>query len=203
VNKLNSGFSRLRHHDLVRKTHGIISALTGNSHFPNPTPALTILRGSLSTFESALTLSKGNARDPEALAARSNLTRQLHRLARNLEMTDGVTDSMLATTGFNIRKRGARTDAPVGAPGNVRLRATGVMGKVQLLCAPVYRAKSYEVHYGKDPGKDRWANAGTFPSTRGITISGLTRGKDYWARIRAIGPKGPGPWSHLATIMAT
>jgi len=187
----------------VRKTHEIITALNENSQFPNPTPALTILRSSLSTFESVLIISKGNARDPAVFVARSILTRQLHQLARNLEMTEGVTDSMLATTGFDLRKRGARTDAPVAAPGNVRLRATGVMGKVQLLCGPVYRAKSYEVHYGKDPGKDRWANAGTFPSTRGITISGLTRGKDYWARVRAIGPKGPGPWSHLATIMAT
>ena len=118
-------------------------------------------------------------------------------------MTEGVTDQMLAMSGFDLRKRGARSDAPVDAPGSVRLRATGVMGKVRLLCAPVYRAKSYEVQYGRDPGKARWINAGTFPSTRGITISGLTRGKDYWARVRAIGPKGAGPWSHLATIMAT
>jgi hypothetical protein len=203
VNKLNSGFSRVGHQDLAGKTHDIIAALTGNTHFPTPAPPLPVLHTSLAAFESALALSKGNTRDPEVQAARAVLTRQLHQLARNLEMMEGVTDSMLATTGFNIRKRGARTDAPVDAPGNVRLRSTGVMGKVQLLCAPVYRAKSYEVHYGKDPGKDRWANAGTFPSTRGITISGLNRGKDYWARIRAIGPKGPGPWSHLATIMAT
>jgi hypothetical protein len=45
------------------------------------------------------------------------------------------------------------------------------------------------------------ADGGTFASTRGIGITGLTRGKDYWARIRAVGPNGPGAWSDPATIL--
>ena len=45
---------------------------------------------------------------------------------------------------------------------------------------------------------DGW---GTFASTRGIGMTGLTRGKDYWARIRAVGPNGAGAWSDPATIL--
>jgi hypothetical protein len=203
MNRLNSGFSRVRNFDLAKRTRAIVAALTGNVNFPTTTPTLTAVRSSLSALQSALTLPRDNARDTEVAAARSTLTLQLHQLARNLEMTLDVTDAMLATTGFEIRKRGTRSDAPVNAPGNVCLKATSVRGKVQLRCAPVYRAKSYEVQYARDPNTGRWTDAGTFGSTRRITISGLTRGKDYWARIRAIGPKGPGAWSHLATIMAT
>jgi hypothetical protein len=44
-------------------------------------------------------------------------------------------------------------------------------------------------------------NGGAFASTRGIGMTGLTRGKDYWARIRAIGTTGPGDWSDPATIL--
>jgi len=45
------------------------------------------------------------------------------------------------------------------------------------------------------------ADGGTFASTRGIGMTGLTRGKDYWARIRAVGPNGADAWSDPATIL--
>jgi len=203
MNKLNSGFSRIRDVHLVTKTQDIIEALRGNTNFPTTTPSLTILSSSLLALQSALTLPKGETGEQEVAAARSTLALQLHQLARNLEMIEGVTNDMLATTGFELRKRGSRSDAPVDAPRDLRFKTTGVMGRVQLLCAPVYRAKSYEVQYALNPNRGPWTNAGTFGSTRGIMISGLVRGKDYWIRIRAIGPKGPGAWSHPATIMAT
>ena len=45
------------------------------------------------------------------------------------------------------------------------------------------------------------ADGGTFASTRGIGMTRLTRGKDYWARIRAVGPNGAGAWSDPTTIL--
>ena len=116
-------------------------------------------------------------------------------------MIPGVTDSQLACTGFDIRKAPTRRDLPVDAPNNVRLKWTGTSGQVQLACKPVGRAKVYQAQYALDSNTDSWADGGIFPNTRCITISGLQRGKDYWARIRAIGPTGPGPWSEPATIM--
>jgi hypothetical protein len=40
-----------------------------------------------------------------------------------------------------------------------------------------------------------------FRRTRGIVISGLQRGKDYWVPIRAVGLNGPGAWSNPATLV--
>ena len=34
-------------------------------------------------------------------------------------------------------------------------------------------------------------------------VAGLSRGKDYSIRARAVGANGPGPWSDPATIMVT
>ena len=203
MNRLKSGFSRVRDDDLARQAKAIISALTGNENFPALPPTLAILSAILSAFEAALALPKGTARDAEVASSRSTLTTQLEQLARILELTPGVTDAMLATTGFEIRQQGIRTDAPVDAPRNVRLKATGAMGSIQLLCDAVRRAKSYEVQYTQDANAGPWIDAGTFGSTRRIILSGLTRGKDYWLRIRAIGPHGPGAWSDRATIMVT
>jgi hypothetical protein len=136
-------------------------------------------------------------------AARDDLAQTLETLGRNLEQTAGVTDADLATTGFDLRKTGSRSDQPVDAPGDVRLSGTGASGEMKLVCDPVDRAKSYEVQYSLDANAGPWTDAGTFPNTRGIVIKGLQRGKDYCARIRAVGPTGPGAWSDPATIMVT
>jgi hypothetical protein len=203
MNKLNSGFSRVRDEDLDNKAAAIIAALTGNTNFPTPVPTLATLSASLAAFQTALALTKGQARDAQVEQTRAILTTQLDQLARNLELTTGVTDAALATTGFDIRQAGARTGAPVDAPANLRAKATGTMGSVQLLCDPVNRGKSYEAQYALDANAGPWTDAGTFGSTRKIIISGLTRGKDYYFRVRAIGPDGAGGWSDTATIMVT
>jgi hypothetical protein len=203
MNKLNTGFSRVRDDDLDNKAQSIVTALTGNSNFPTTNPPLATVSSAITDFEAALAMPKGPARDAQVATTRAALTTLLEQLARNLELTPGVTDAMLATTGFDIRQTPARTGAPVDAPANVRLRSTGTVGEVQLLCDPVNRAKSYEVQFTQDPNAGSWTDAGTFGSTRGIILTGLTRGKDYWARIRAVGPDGPGAWSDPATIMVT
>jgi hypothetical protein len=74
---------------------------------------------------------------------------------------------------------------------------------VQVMCDPVARAKAYELQYTLDPNAGPWIDAGTFSSTRGLGLTGLTRGKDHWARVRGVGPSGVGAWSDPATIMVT
>ena len=54
---------------------------------------------------------------------------------------------------------------------------------------------------GVADGAEAVADGGTFASTRGIGMTRLTRGKDYWARIRAVGPNGAGAWSDPTTIL--
>lgn len=203
MNKLKTGFSRVRDRDLADRARTVIAALSDNSNFPATARALATLKSRLAPLESALALPKGTARDEQLASTRSPLATHLEQLARKLEMTPGVTDAALATTGFEIRIPPRRTDAPVDAPGNVRLKGTGRMGSVQLLCDAVKRARTYQVQYALDPNAGPWVDADIFGSTRGIVLSGLTRGRDYWFRIRAVGPRGPGAWSDRATIMVT
>ena len=69
------------------------------------------------------------------------------------------------------------------------------------MCDAVPRAQAYELQHTLDPNAGLWTDGGTFASTRGIGMTGLTRGKDYWARIRAVGPDGPGAWSDPVTTL--
>ena len=201
MNKLNAGFSKLSDNDFDNKAQAIVAALTGNANFPTTTPTLATITTSVTAYQAALALPAGQPRDAQVAATRATLSTQLEQLARGLELTPSVTDAMLATSGFDLRKDPVFSGEEVGAPGNVRLRHAGVTGVIQMLCDSVPRAKAYELQYTQDPNAGPWTDGGTFPNTRGLGVTGLTRGKDYWARIRAVGPKGPGAWSDPATIL--
>jgi hypothetical protein len=197
VNKLNSGFSRFPDDEFDNKAEAIILALTGNPNFANITPKLT----AITAYKSALAMPDGAPRDTQVAATRATLSALLEQLARNLELTPNVTDAMLATTGFNLRKAPTFSDEVLPAPGNVRLKNSGVSGVVQVLFEPPARAKAFEVGYTLDPNDGPWTDGGTCASSRGVGLTGLTRTKDYWVRVRAIGANGAGAWSDPATIL--
>jgi hypothetical protein len=201
MNKLNSGFAKLADEDFDNKAQSIVVALTGNANFPTTTPPLAQITTELTAYQAALAMPSGQPRDAQVAATRGQLADSLDKLARGLELVPNVTEAMLATSGFDLRKTPVFSGETVGAPGNVRLKQTGVSGVVQVLCDAVPRASAYELQYTQDPNNGPWSDGGTFASTRGIGITGLTRGKDYWARVRAIGTSGPGSWSDPATAL--
>ena len=192
-----TGFSKLSHNDFDNTAQAIVAALTGNANFPTPTPTLATVNGSILAYQAALAMPDGQPRDAQVAATLATLSKELEQLARNLELTPNVTDAMLATSGFEMRKTPTFTTEPVTAPGNMRLKQTGVSGVVQVMCDAVNRAQAYELQYTLDPNAGPWTDGGTFASTRGIGITGLTRGKDYWARIRAVGPNGAAAWKAI------
>jgi hypothetical protein len=57
MNKLNSGFTKIRDEDLDNKLQSIIAALTGHQNFPSPNPTLATVSPSLAAFQ-------GNVRPP-------------------------------------------------------------------------------------------------------------------------------------------
>lgn len=200
MNPLKSGFSQLKDEELDNKVESIIAALTGNENFPTPHPTLEIIGKSLTAFKEALAMPKGAPRDTQISATRATLTKQIEQLARNLELTPDVTEAKLATSGFDLRNPRTLTSVPISAPANVRAKATGIVGEVQVLCDGVNRAKAYQVQYCIDPNGD-WADGGIFGNARSMEVAGLQRGKDYRLRVRAVGSDGPGAWSAPTTIM--
>lgn len=72
-------------------------------------------------------------------------------------------------------------------------RANGVKG-----------AKSYEVSVceGDPATESNWRHQATSTRANRIVLTGLTAGKVYYFRIRAITSHGEGPWSNFVSIMA-
>ena len=123
-------------------------------------------------------------------------------LGNSLVIVPGVTDMDLAGSGFELRATTTHTRAPPDAPTNLRLRTTGQSGELQVLLDALDRAVMYEVGWTLDPVAGPWTDAGTYSSTRGIKLTGLTRGKDYFVHVRAIASgQNVGAWSDLASAM--
>jgi hypothetical protein len=63
-------------------------------------------------------------------------------------------------------------------------------------------AKWYQVWAcdGDPTAEENWRLVVSSSTCRGITIAGLDRTKTNCLRIRAMGSKEPGPWSHMITI---
>ena len=102
----------------------------------------------------------------------------------------------------NLRKTNAHTFAPPDAPQNVRVKSTEITGQLQILLGKVPRAVFYEVEWTFDPVNGPWTMVPAFNSTRGLTLDGLTRGKDYFIRVRAVTTGASrGPWSDIANAM--
>ncbi len=201
-NILNSGFSGLGLDAFIAKVMLILSQLTGNTNFPTTNPTVAAIKAALGAVTTAQTLPKGQARDTALEAARTNLEELLYDLANNLEQMPDVTEAMLATSGFDLRKASSRSTEPPAVPANLRLKTTGTTGEVQVLFEASDRAKSYEVQTAADPNSGTWSESHIFSSSRGVILRGLPRAKDIWVRVRAIGPSNlKSGWSDPATIL--
>jgi hypothetical protein len=203
MKKLRTGFSQLKEDELDNAAEKVHQTLTGNPNFPDTTPPLSQLASALSAYRAALAMPAGQTRTSTVAARRAALEGVLGTMASNLNLVPGVTEEKLATTGFEFRKESVRTGAEVDGPQDVRVKPSGVTGELEVRCKPVERARSYQVQYTTNAQSGPWADGRVYTSTRGIKISGLERGKDYWVRVRAIGANGEGPWSDPATAMVT
>lgn len=113
------------------------------------------------------------------------------------------TDVSLAGMGHHLRKSNAHTSAPPEAPQSVRLKTTGISGELQILMSAVPRVAFYEVESTFDPVNVPWTRASAFNSMRGMALTGLTCGKDYFIRVRAVATgANRDPWSDIANAMA-
>lgn len=204
INILNRGFSQLSDDAFFTKVGAIITALTNNPNFPTTDPKLVDLQAAVGLLNQAMTMAPGQARDEAVAAQRRAVEQMLEDLADNLEKTALNDPVKLATTGFDLKKTPSQTGEAPPIPQNVRLRLTGTSGEAQVFCDASERAKGYQVQTAPDPNAGPWTDYDTFSSTRSMILRGLTRAKDIWVRVRAIGPNNTkSGWSDPATILVS
>jgi hypothetical protein len=209
--KINSGFSNLSEVNFAAQVDLIITSLTGNANFPEPwaatVPTLVQLQTDQASYQSALNaIAAGDRRRvADRDAGRQKLTAGLVSLAYYLQTLANGDATKLSTTGFTPRKSGQRVLAPLSlqAPDGTRLERSILSGQIVIKARSVNKAASYDVQIATaDPTVEaNWSDAGSYTSCRRIELGGLTPGKIYWVRLRALGVSGPGAWTPAASLM--
>lgn len=185
----------------------VISNMTGNTNYPAASRAPT--DAEFQTAQDDLVTANGTVNAAETAWKAAILERDVKAATWDATITarasncEGVTPgdrAALATTGMPLRA----LPTPVGvlpAPINFLAQPTNLSGELRLSWKAVHGATSYIVECKEHGTPDPWVQVKVVSGSR-MTVTGLTSGKTYAFRVRAIGAAGEGGWSDETVKMA-
>ena len=197
------GLSALTYDEKLTLYNEIKTKMTGNPTFPNP-PVTMVAYGALIT---TATTSNANWAESQMLSKQRTTERQTA-----FEATDGATSLLSAfveaasggdaakieSAGMSVRAERTPPQVPAQVL-NLVLTAGDFPGTLDVAFDATAGAKSYEVQTSPDPmSETSWVFKQSLAKSSG-TIQGLTSGAKVWARVRAVGAAGAGPYSDPAT----
>lgn len=180
---------------------GFLARLTDNPSLPSPVPSIDAFEADLEAFDLAQLDAKD--RSPVAVAERDRwavrVQRHVGRLvafvqeAADMEGTPAAATVIIVGAGLSVRKTGKHTKPEIAA------KYTGIPGELRVVARAVPGAGAYYWEWSVDG--ITWT---TLPDSRsGSTmIGGLTPGRRYFFRFRALTRKGTTGYSQVASIIA-
>ena len=203
--KLN--LSRLPLTEKIAKARQIVTALTANTDFPTPTPALAGVTTASNDVEAAYTAVQTVRQEAKTATTDQNtkediLDRLLMQLASYVEAVAGDDLVVIQSAGMGVRGPAISTGETPTQPAAIAPTAGDHDGEVDLSWEPVLGARSYVIEISPDPPTEKsWTHAGVSTRSR-FTVSGLTSGTRYWFRVAAVNANGQSGWSDPAVKIA-
>ena len=202
--KITNGFDQMTDAYLIVRAATIKSGVIAHAdYFPDPTPTMGELGGTLTAFTLAVEKAEGGDRQLIAVknAIRQTLIDQLHLLGNFVLFKAGGNEVIATASNFNI-SREAQPQPPITNPEGMMVRAGLNRGELELSCKRVKGARSYLYEISETPltGESQWkTTAGTSVK---FLFSGLESGKEYACRMAAIGPRQQTVYSDVVTRIA-
>lgn len=193
--------SKLSDGILESKTHSIISSMTGNAHFPTPTPSLAEIETAADNFSSALVKAgTGNRADvADKNAKREVLVDQLRRFCKSINVIANGDAAMLLTSGFDLSKDPQPT--VISKPEILRVENGVASGQLLVSVKAVKGAYSYLHEYTTDAtlAPDSWVTA--MSTSAKAVFNNLQPGTMYYCRVAAVGSNNQVLYSDAASRM--
>jgi hypothetical protein len=181
----------------------VLMCQKNNPLFPKPPVSLADLAGLQTTYQAALSAATlgGQAERAAFREARGALVAALRRIAAYIQSLGLTKESEVLSSGFDLAVWDTRPK-PLMTPVLVRLD-NSFSTQLSLKLRAVANARVYEVQFSDDGGQT-WQRLGIYPHTKGIMLAGVTPGKVYALRVRAVGgSRRYSDWSNAIACMAT
>ena len=169
--------------------------------FPNLPVTLIALTALQKTYQDAMAAAAvGGPPDTEAQTeAYNDLLVALRLIAAYIQSLN-LTAAQVLLSGYDVVNH-SRSSITLIAPVITGLD-NSVTTKLGVSLQAVAGAKAYHVQYCAGTGA--WVDAGIWPNTKGIVITGLIAGTVYGVRVRGVGGSTQyGPWSATMSLMCT
>jgi hypothetical protein len=187
---------------LITNVDAIISALTSNPDYPNPSPTLTVVSDALKAFEVAvseaslggvlLTLTKN--------AKRAELVSLVRQLANYVAATCNGDLVKLLGSGFPIHKPTRNAIGHLPAPNTPVLRHGARSGDLSAKSKSVPGVFIYTWQLTLASAPEQMLQTTQRTGAR-ITFTGLTPGQIYSVKVNAVGAAGATDYSGPASLM--
>ena len=190
----------------IAKGRQIVTSMTENKNFPNPTPPLTEVTANLNDLEQAFSQVQSaraevTTRTATQVNAEAKLDQTLTQLAGYVESVAGKDHTLITSVGMEIKASRSAPTLP-SVPQSVSAAAGEHDGEILLSWKPVVNAKSYLIESSTDPATaTTWEHAGVATSATKV-VSSLKSGTRFWFRVAAVGAGGQSGWSEQATKVA-
>lgn len=205
--KIKLNFSRLPIAQKLARAQQIVSALTGNTNFPAPAPALTAVTVAISDLDTAYSAAQAARQTAKERTASQNekedaLDQLITQLAAYVESVAGGSEALILSAGMDMRAAPVASTEPPEAPQALSAAAGDHDGEIDLTWDAVAGAKSYVIEKSSDlAATANWVHSGV--STRSnFTVNGLTSGTRFWFRVAAVNNSGQSGWSDPAVKIA-
>jgi hypothetical protein len=187
---------------IITDANYYISCMSGNTHFPNPSPTLATLAINVANVQAAYQTSLTGARGTKGLmyAELKTLEISLKLLAAYVEANANIdavnAENIILSAGMRLKKPSIRKPKVFSAkPGDIE-------GDVVLNSKAVKRG-AYIYQMTTDPKMTSgWADI-----YQGLHVKcmfpGLIPGQVYFFRVAVIDKNGKGAWSHVLSYIAT
>lgn len=183
----------------------VVSEMTGNSYFPNPTPALRKISDAITSLQDAYNHAQGGGPQQTANARQCRLSLEtllialghyVEDTANNPDNATADTHSVILSAGMKVKRVTPRQRQ------SFKVLLGGLPGTVIVIAESVKRG-AHEWQYSSDvsnPGL--WVNR--LPTIQSKTIiDGLESGRRYYFRHRIVLPAGVTTWNEPKSIMVS
>ena len=194
------GFDKMTDTEFDAKTEEIVDAMSTNSNFTTPTPALAVVTTARVAFRDAIIAAGDGSR--LAHLQKRNARKALHSLMKELagyvqSVTLGDAEKIKSGAwGYTVKS----SPLPVpGTPTGLAPRLTNFKGRVPLKWKGKARSFNVWMSTGNNPFK--WELVTTTTKTR-YNVDNLTTGTQYWFTVSAVGAAGESTKSDPAIGLA-